>query len=307
MPAATDPNSLSLADFYGSLRHRGVRRLLELARDEDLGERRTDLAAEALAPPAGRVTFAVTARTPGTLAGLAAVPDLLEVYGGDVTLRALAEDGAAVTAGDTVATLSGDSAAVLRVERPLLNILSRLSGVATLTARFVERTAGTRAHVYDTRKTTPGLRALEKYAVRCGGGRSHRLGLDDAAMFKDNHLAGVTPDRLAEVIGPAAMRARAAGAAFIEVEVDTLEQLAALLTLPAGTVEYVLLDNMPPEVLRQAVAMRDAAGSAVELEASGGITLDTARAIAETGVERLSTGAITHSALPIDFGLDAQH
>lgn len=287
---------------YRRLRDRGVLRLLELARDEDLGPHGRDLASEALAPSGA--CYLLRAREPGILAGLAALPDLITVYRADVRATPSAHDADLVAAGDTVARLDGHPADILRLERPLLNLVSRLSGIATLTATFVREVAGTPARLYDTRKTTPGLRALEKYAVLCGGGHSHRLGLDDAAMFKDNHLAGLPLDRLAASLTEAARRAKAAGAAFVAVETDTLDQFDQVLTIPSGLIDVILLDNMTPADLRAAVERRAVARVPVALEASGGITLGTVRAIAETGVDRLSVGAITHSALPLDFGLD---
>jgi len=299
----TDLNALSLPALYEALSRRGVRRLLELARDEDLGERRRDLASDILAP-SGRA-FRVVARDAGTLAGLAAIADLIDVYSADVSVDVHARDGELFDPGDAVATLSGDAGDLLRLERPMLNLLSRLSGIATLTSRFVDAVEDTGAVVLDTRKTTPGLRALEKYAVRCGGGHSHRMGLDDAAMFKDNHLAGVGLDALARTLENAAKQAKERGADFVEIEVDTLDQLERVLTIEDGLVDYALLDNMTLDHLRAAVAMRDGASSAIKLEASGGVTLASVRAIAETGVERISAGALTHSAGMIDFGLDA--
>jgi nicotinate-nucleotide pyrophosphorylase (carboxylating) len=302
MPPA-DLNALPLGDLYLALRPRGVRRLLELARDEDLGPERRDLASDTLAPAGA--AFRVVPREPGVLAGLAVIGDLIEVYAAGVSLKLQKTDGDSFGAGEPVAEVSGDAADLLRLERPMLNLLSRLSGVATLTAAFVSRIEGTGAAIYDTRKTTPGLRALEKYAVRCGGGRSHRLGLDDAAMFKDNHLAGTPLDALAETLASAARRAKDAGAAFVEVEVDSLDQFDRVLTIEPGLIDFVLLDNMSPGRLREAVRRRDEVSSPIRLEASGGVTLDSAREIAETGVERISAGALTHSAKPIDFGLDA--
>jgi len=169
---------------------------------------------------------------------------------------------------------------------------------------------GCAAKLLDTRKTTPGLRVLEKYAVRCGGGFCHRLGLHDAVLIKDNHLAGLTPTEVAARVGEAAERAaklRAGGAKinFFEVEVDTLEQFDALLTLPAGKIDFVLLDNMPPAMLAQAVAKRDAAGLPILLEASGGVNLESIGEIAKSGVDRISVGGLTHQAVSIDIGLDA--
>ncbi len=298
-----DLDSLSLPDLYIALRPRGVRRLLELARDEDLGPDGRDLASAALAPAGA--SFRIAARESGVLAGLAAIPDLIDVYGADAAFTPARSDGERFSAGETIAELSGDPAHLLRLERPMLNLLSRLSGVATLTADFVARVDGTGAAIYDTRKTTPGLRALEKYAVRCGGGRSHRLGLDDAAMFKDNHLAGTPLEDLAGTLAGAAHRAKDGGAAFVEVEVDSLDQLDRVLAIAPGLIDVALLDNMTLDQLREAVRRRDAAASPIRLEASGGVAIDAVRAIAETGVERISAGALTHSARPIDFGLDA--
>jgi len=303
MPAPADLNALPLPALFDALRPRGVRRLLELARDEDLGVPPRDLASDALAPTGG--AFRIVAREPGVLAGLATLPDLIEVYSARLAFTPAAHDGDAFDAGAPIATLAGDAADLLRLERPLLNLLSRLSGIATLTSRFVEAVHGTGAVVLDTRKTTPGLRALEKYAVRCGGGHSHRMGLDDAAMFKDNHVAGLGLDALAPALAGAAENAKKAGAAFVEVEVDTLDQLDRVLTIEPGLIDYVLLDNMTLEELREAVRRRTSASSAISLEASGGVTLASVRAIAETGVERISAGALTHSAGMIDFGLDA--
>jgi nicotinate-nucleotide pyrophosphorylase (carboxylating) len=203
---------------------------------------------------------------------------------------------------------------VLTAERLLLNFLGRLSGIATLTRRYVEAVVGTRARIYDTRKTTPGWRRLEKYAVRCGGGWNHRSGLFDAVLIKDNHLAvrsaspggaaGYTPaEAVARARRYAGDRAGEAGCGelIVEVEVDTLEQLAEVL--PAGP-DLVLLDNMSLDQLRQAVAYRDAVHAAIELEASGGVGLENVRALAETGVDRISVGALTHSAPSLDVALD---
>ncbi len=303
MPAPADLNALPLPALYDALRPRGVRRLLELARDEDLGVPPRDLASDALAPAGG--AFRVVAREPGVLAGLAAVPDLIDVYSARLAFTPAVRDGDAFDAGAPIATLEGEAGDLLRLERPLLNLLSRLSGIATLTARFVAAVEGTDAVVLDTRKTTPGLRALEKYAVRCGGGHSHRMGLDDAAMFKDNHLAGLALDELPAALTTAAELVRAQGGAFIEVEVDSLDQLDRVLTITPGLIDYVLLDNMTLDDLREAVRRRDSAGSPIALEASGGVSLASVRAIAETGVQRISAGALTHSAGMIDFGLDS--
>lgn len=308
-----DLNTLPLDALYARLRATGlVRRLLELARDEDLGPAVLDVTSEVMALAGQRRSVAVVPRRPGVLAGLAAVPDVLSVFGAaDLIATPLARDGDAIPPGSPVLTLAGDRAALLRVERTLLNLLGRLSGIATNTASFViamRSTGPTDAQLYDTRKTTPGLRVLEKYAVRCGGGLCHRLGLHDAVLIKDNHVAGLSPDELAQRVARAARLARERHTpSFVQAEVDSLDQLRALASLGPGVLDIVLLDNMPPNVLRQARAIRDAASAdrpVFTLEASGGVTLDTIAPIAHSGVERISTGAITHSAAWLDLGLD---
>ena len=217
------------------------------------------------------------------------------------------EDGARVSKGDKLGVVSGPTLSMLTAERLLLNLVGRLSGVATQARRYVDAIAGTKAHIYDTRKTTLGWRRLEKYAVRCGGARNHRTGLYDAILIKDNHLAfgGISDFGPAEAVRRARKyleeKFQGRPLPMLEIEVDSLEQLAQVL--PENP-DVVLLDNMSPETMRQAVAMRDASGSSAELEASGGITLETARAKAESGVERVSVGAITHSAKTFDIGLD---
>jgi nicotinate-nucleotide pyrophosphorylase (carboxylating) len=241
------------------------------------------------------------------VAGLAVVPDVLAVFGGDIAFQRGAADGAACGTGDLLGTLSGELRAILAVERTLLNLLGRAGGVATLTRRYVEAVAGTRAAIFDTRKTMPGLRALDKYAVGCGGGRMHRVGLYDAVLIKDNHLAHVALADLPRRIAAAARAARAQrDLRFVEVEVDTLEQLGALLELPEGTIDIVLLDNMMVSQLVEAVSLRDRRQPRLRLEASGGISLSTVRAVAETGVERISVGALTHSAAALELGLDIE-
>ena len=302
-------NDLPLPDLYRRLAGGGlVGRLLELARDEDLGPAGVDLTGMAC-ETGDRAEARVVARNPGVIAGLATIPGLLDAFGVDVETETVRRDGERVGPGDAVITLRGPLAELVKIERTLLNLLGRLSGVATRTGRFVGamHAAGDhRAALYDTRKTTPGLRVLEKYAVRCGGGRCHRLGLHDAVMFKDNHIAGVPTRDLAAHMTGLVERVRASRHApvFIEAEVDTLEQLDALLTLAPGVIDVVLLDNMGPELLGRAVSRRDAAGSPVLLEASGGVTLETIGAIASTGVDRISVGSLTHHAASLDLGLD---
>lgn len=301
-----DINALPLPALYLALRATGlVRRLLELARDEDLGDQ-GDVTSLVSIAPTQRGRAELVARSGGVIAGLAVVPELISVFAPDTSWAPAYHDGEEADSGCLLGTLSGPLRQILALERTMLNLIARLSGIATLTAQYVRALpSGSRANVYDTRKTTPGNRLLEKYAVRCGGGRCHRLGLHDAMLIKDNHIAGIEPARLAGVVQEAATRARAMRPLhFVEVEVDTLEQFEALLTLPTGLVDIILLDNMPPDRLREASARRDAAQPTLELEASGGVTLGTLPLIAATGIDRISVGALTHHAVSRDIALD---
>ena len=239
----------------------------------------------------------VTAKADLVLAGLPVAREVLRLADPTLAVDLPAEDGARVAPGTVVLTVAGSSHGILLAERVMLNLLQRLSGTASLTRAFVEAVAGTGARILDTRKTTPGLKLLEKYAVRCGGGFNHRLTLGDGVLLKENHLAaagGIPP-------AVAAARRAAPNLVRLEVEVETLDQLAQCLALPE--VDGVLLDNMPPAVMREAVALRDASGRRLFLEASGNLTLATARAVAETGVDFLSVGALTHSAPAADLSL----
>lgn len=300
-----DWNDLPLPSLYARLASGGlVDRLLRLAREEDLGVPARDLTTVSMGL-AGRASARVVARETMIVAGLACVPELLAVFAPGTAWSPACADGERREAGAPLGDFAGPAAELLAIERTMLNLVGRLSGVATLTARFVEAVEGTGARVLDTRKTTPGLRVLEKYAVRCGGGHCHRMGLHDAVLIKDNHLAGLTPDAIAERVSEAAARARAvADPLFVEVEVDTLEQLDGALR--AAGLDIVLLDNMDGDTMRRAVAMRDQRARGVLLEASGGVRLDTIRAIAETGVDRISCGAMTHQATSVDVALDFQ-
>lgn len=279
--------------------------LLAVAQREDLGPSNLDATSALFIDEAATAQAKVVARQAGTVAGLALLPAIVDVYDPAVRLASTAVDGARVAPGDVVAVFDGPLRSVLMLERVALNFLGHLSGVASHTAAFADRIAHTSARVHDTRKTLPGLRGLQKYAVACGGGGTHRMGLYDAVLVKDNHLAHVPLTQWTAALRAMAARARAevAGLKFVMVEVDTLEQLDQVL--PAG-VDLVLLDNMPPEVLRQAVAKRSAVAPDVQLEASGGVTLDTVVAIAETGVDRISVGALTHSSINLDLGLDIE-
>ena len=260
---------------------------------EDLGAA-GDVTTLATVPPDAIASGRLVARQPGVVAGLGVAALVFElVSDGRLRFAPTAGDGDRVQPADVLATVSGPLAAMLTAERTALNLLGHLSGIATLTRRWVDAVEGTGARIRDTRKTMPGLRALEKYAVVCGGGVNHRMSLSDAALVKDNHVVA------AGGVVPAFERVRAAYPGLpIEIEVDTLEQ--AREVLDAGA-DLVLLDNMDLADLRAAVEY--AAGRA-RLEASGGLTLDTARAVAETGVDYLSVGALTHSAPVLDIGLD---
>ena len=263
------------------------------ALEEDLG-RAGDVTSELTVSPDARSNAKLVARQAGTIAGLVAAQCAFRLIDPNLTFTASKQDGATVAAGTTVATMDGASRALLSGERVALNFTGHLSGIATATRALVDAVAGTRARIVCTRKTTPGLRLLEKYAVRCGGGFNHRFGLDDAVLIKDNHLVA------AGGIKPAIERVRAGlgHMAKIELEVDSLSQLDEALALGVDT---ILLDNMRPEDLKRAVA---AAKGRAMLEASGNVTLSTVRAIAETGVDYISSGAITHSAASLDVALD---
>jgi nicotinate-nucleotide pyrophosphorylase (carboxylating) len=261
---------------------------------EDLG-RAGDVTSIATIPDGTLGHGIVVARKAGVIAGLPLVEAVYRKLAPDFTITVHARDGAAVKAKATLLTVSGPARALLAGERAALNFLGHLSGVATATAAFVQRVAHTRTRVTCTRKTTPGLRALQKYAVRCGGGFNHRFGLDDAMLIKDNHIA------VAGGIRAVLARARAVAGHLvkIEIEVDSLEQLREVLD--AGGADVVLLDNMNVAMLREAVAM---VGGRLVTEASGGITLDTVAGVAESGVDYVSSGSITHSAPNLDVALD---
>lgn len=268
--------------------------VIRAALAEDLG-RAGDITGQACVPADARLTADFAARRGGVVAGLSIIRLTLAELDADVTVEPLTADSQAVPAGTALARVSGDARAILTAERTALNLLGRLCGVATLTQDFVDAVAGTGAKITDTRKTTPGLRHLEKYAVRCGGGVNHRFGLDDAILIKDNHVAACGS------VGEAVRRAKAFAGHLVkvEVEVDSLIQLQEAL---AHDPDVIMLDNFTLQDMHEAVKLTD---GRVTLEASGGVTLDTVRAIAETGVDVISVGALTHSARVLDIGLDA--
>jgi nicotinate-nucleotide pyrophosphorylase (carboxylating) len=275
---------------------------------EDLGNE-CDWTSVGLIDVSARSRLAVVARTPGVIAGLPAAAVTAEVAAAGLTFEPLVADGELVPAGTKVAVVAGPTRGVLAAERVLLNLLGRLSGVATATRRLVDAVAGTGCRVYDTRKTVPGWRLLDKYAVRTGGGWNHRMGLFDAILIKDNHLAalaaaGVSPaaavTRAREFVA-ATFPAERAGRMVVEIEIDSPAQLEAVLR---AAPDIVLLDNMSPPALQECVAIRGRVAPGVVLEASGGIAVDTVGAVARTGVDRVSTGWPTHHAPWLDVALD---
>ena len=277
---------------YEAASKQEIARAVGLALAEDVGE--GDLTSNALFFPADSCLAHFVAKTNGILCGVDVASEVFVTLDPRCVVDTSLADGEAVAPGQVVARLQGPTRAVLTGERTALNFLGRLSGIASLTSRYVEAVDGTGATILDTRKTTPGLRALEKYAVRCGGGSNHRRGLDGGILVKDNHLA------LLDGVTEATRRAiaRAPQEVMVEIEVETLDDIQDAL---AASATRLLLDNMTPALLADAVRLVD--GRAV-LEASGGVTLDTVRAIAETGVDSISSGALTHSAVALDFSLE---
>jgi nicotinate-nucleotide pyrophosphorylase (carboxylating) len=283
------------------------KRLISMALEEDLGRdsRPGDVTSQAVISADLRGQAAFVARSAGVLSGLHAARLVLHAVSADLHLKALREDGDELRPHDRIAVVSGPMRVILAAERTALNFLQHLSGIASLTRQYVEAIAGLNCQIFDTRKTLPGWRLLAKYAVRCGGGHNHRLGLYDGILIKDNHLAALgTADwqqRLQEAIG---LARKATPPVPVEIEVDNLDQFAIALDCRP---DIILLDNMPCEVLREAVGRRHAECDEddwVLLEASGRVNLQTVRAIAETGVDRISVGALTHSAPALDIGLD---
>lgn len=332
------PDAIQRSLEFGVVEARDALRLIELALAEDLGDSSAiglplvgeladvfsvttvdsildampdslpseldrDLTCAALVDPAELATINVVVRHDGVLAGGPVAELIFNRLDPSVTWQPLVTDGSFVTGQTVVARASGSLRTLLIGERTVLNFLMHLSGVATQTRRFVEMVLGTQAVILDTRKTLPGWRSLEKYAVRCGGAANHRMGLHDGVLIKDNHLAAWVRHAGASTIADAVRQARnvSPSGITIEVEVDTLDQLRDALS---GGPDIVLLDNMNSPTLREAVRLRNEIASSVRLEASGGITLANVREIAESGVDRISIGALTHSAPALDIAFD---
>ena len=277
--------------------HHALERLVQSALEEDAPW--GDLTSQTLIPPDARITAQLVAREPGILTGEDLFRLAFHLTDPTVTVYFLLHDAEPFTQGATLAQVEGPAQAILQAERVALNFTQRLSGIATQTARYVQAAAGTKTRIVDTRKTTPGLRLIERYAVRCGGGHNHRFSLSDAVMAKDNHLATLgtgSDDALTEALKQ--WRTRLPHTTHIEVEVDRPDQIAAVL---AAGVDTILLDNFTIEQLRQGVAQIN--GQAL-VEASGGITLDRIPEIAATGVDIISVGALTQNVRSLDLGLD---
>ncbi|QKS88263.1 carboxylating nicotinate-nucleotide diphosphorylase [Curtobacterium flaccumfaciens] len=280
----------------GTIPPHALRRVIETALEEDAPW--GDVTSETLIPAEATATATLGAREPGVLSGGAVFVAVMHAVDPSIQAVVHVADGTRFVAGDVLATVTGSARAVLRAERVALNLVQRMSGIATTTAAHVAAAAGTAARIVDTRKTTPGLRALERYAVRCGGGHNHRTSLSDAVLAKDNHLAVLLAGGIG--IGDAIARARQrlGHTVHVEVEVDRIDQIEPVV---AAGVDTIMLDNFTPDELVTGVGI--VAGRAL-VEASGGVSLDTVAAIAATGVDVISVGALTHSARALDLGLD---
>lgn len=294
-PASAGPKNVTLP-------FETVDNLIALALAEDL-DRAGDLTSAALIPADLTGVIQIVARSPGRLAGGPVAERVFKTVDERCEVRRFVEDGSRLERGMVVAEVRGAVRSLLTAERTALNFLTHLSGIATLTRKYVDAAAGTRAKVLDTRKTLPGWRSLAKYAVACGGGTNHRMGLYDGILIKDNHLGAWTSGRDRSTIAAAVRHARSSAPAgiSIEVEVDSLKQLEDAL---GGAPDIVLLDNMSLEELRTSVEIRDKVAPGVLLEASGGVNLETVGPVAQTGVDRISVGALTHSAPTLDLAFD---
>lgn len=290
-----------------------IRELIQLAKAEDMGPANDDATSRLLMPEDMVAVGTLMQRGIGIACALPIVEMICRAY--DERLRVeqipgfhmeIIEGRYSDARQTPLLRVRGPVRSLLSAERVILNFLQHLSGVATLTHRFVRRIEGTRAKIYDTRKTLPGFRLLEKYAVRAGGGHNLRMGLYDGLLVKDNHLAGLSPKEIATYLGKIVAASRAEDAhRMIEVEVDTLDQFRQVVVVPG--IDVILLDNMDCPRMTEAVRLRNAANNKVQIEASGGITLETVRSVAECGVDRISIGALTHSAPAMDIGMDVEN
>ncbi|WP_417849494.1 carboxylating nicotinate-nucleotide diphosphorylase [Thalassoglobus sp.] len=278
-----------------------ARKLIQVAFAEDLADSE-DITTNSLVPVTATGSINVVSRESGVLSGCVVAKEVFEIFDSQIQFESLLHDGAKLEPGSVIAKISGSMRSILTAERTALNFLTMLSGTASLTRKFVDAVAGTEAKILDTRKTLPGIRELQKFAVRCGGGTNHRMGLFDAVLIKDNHLAwwsGDGDNTLANAV--ASSRKMVASEVIVEIEVDSLDQFRDAVQ---GDPDIVLLDNMTLEQLREAVRFRNQNKPAIQLEASGGVTLNTVADIAATGVDRISVGALTHSAVALDIGFD---
>ena len=278
-----------------------VEHLAERALNEDLEPAGVDLTSASVIPDGTRGSAALVARKEGVLAGLAAAQIVFKLVDPTLQFHFLVKDGSRISAGLQLATVSGEMRSILTGERTALNFVQHLSGVATLTKTYVDKVADFSCRLLDTRKTLPSWRLLEKYAVRCGGGHNHRMGLGDGILIKDNHLAALPDSGKAIEVSIQLARKQYGQQYPIELEVDTLDQLNQALAMKP---DIILLDNMSTENLYEAVRRRNRIAPNVLLEASGGVNLSTIRDIACTGVDRISVGALTHSAIALDIALD---
>jgi nicotinate-nucleotide pyrophosphorylase (carboxylating) len=279
-----------------SLSSEEIRSAIAASLAEDIGE--GDVTTLATVPENAQATAVISAREPIVIAGLVFAMETFRALSRELDVVEQCADGQRMPPGSSLLNVRGQARAILTAERVALNFLQRLSGIATLTRLFVDAVSGTKAKILDTRKTTPGWRRFEKYAVTCGGGQNHRFGLFDMVLIKDNHLAALRTEKWNPIAGAVSRAREKYPNLKIEVEADTLEQVTQAVEARA---DIILLDNMPPEKLREAVQL---VNGRAKLEASGGVNLDTVRSIAETGVDFISVGAITHSARAVDIGLD---
>jgi nicotinate-nucleotide pyrophosphorylase (carboxylating) len=280
----------------GTIPTHALRRVIDTALEEDAPW--GDVTSETLIPVDAVATATLGAREPGVLSGGGVFAAVVHAVDPSVDVVVHVPDGASFGPGTLLATVTGNARSVLRAERVALNLVQRMSGIATVTATYVAAVEGTGARIVDTRKTTPGLRAIERYAVRCGGGHNHRTSLSDAVLAKDNHLAVLLAGGIGIGDAIAATRERLGHTVHVEVEVDRIDQIEPVV---AAGVDTIMLDNFTPEMLETGVGI--VAGRAL-VEASGGVSLDTVAAIAATGVDVISVGALTHSARALDLGLD---